>query len=638
MPLRKGHPAHPNVSKAQRISTVEQRSKAKQMHEHAVTGLALILLVGFACQWLAWRVRLPAIIFLLATGIIAGPVLGWLVPDDLLGDLLFPFVSLAVAIILFEGSLTLRLRDIPGLERVIRRLITYGVAMTWGITAVATHILLGFSWEVSFLFGALMTVTGPTVIAPLLRTVRPRENVAHILKWESILIDPIGAITAVLVYEFIVAGGLEGGLAAGFLAFGKIVVIGAVFGTVSSALLRAAFVRNWIPHYLQNFATLALVCAVFAASNVLEMESGLLSVTVMGICLANMDGMDLGEILDFKESLSILLISMLFIILAARMNPQSFMALGWGGLAVFGVIQFLTRPLSVMASTIGSKLSMPERHMLAWIAPRGIVAAAISALFAIRLQEMGYADASGLVSLTFLVIIGTVVLQSATARPIAKWLGVAEPEPEGFLIIGAGNVAQTVAQELVDNGFRVMLADQNWDRVVEARLHGLPAYWGNPVSEHAERHLDLTGIGKLLALTPYAERNALAAQYYRLEFGPENIYSVRTHRTENTTADEKAALRFGGTDLFDESVTYSALRQNLQDGAILRTTPLTEEFTYEDYLAFSEGGERRTPLFAVSPAGRIFPFTVTPRFTPAAGWRIIALIYQPPLHEETETA
>jgi CPA1 family monovalent cation:H+ antiporter len=593
------------------------------MSEHAILSLSLILLAGIACQWLAWRVKYPAIIFLLAAGIVAGPVMEWLEPDELFGDLLFPFVSLAVAVILFEGSLTLKLQNIPGLERVIRNLITIGAFISWMGTALATRYLLDFSWNVSFLFGALMVVTGPTVITPLLRTVRPKENVAHILQWEGILIDPLGAFLAVLVFEFILAGGAKGGFAAGLIIFGKMVLIGVLLGAVSGYCFAFLLRKYWIPQYLKNYASLALVCVVFAISNLLEPESGLLTVTVLGIWLANTKGLELDDILDFKENLSILLISMLFIILAARMDLSAFRDLGWPAVAVFAVIQFLIRPISVHLCALRSKLSMNERHLLSWIAPRGIVAAAISALFAIKLQAVGYPSAAAMVPLTFMVIIGTVLLQSMTAGPLARFLKVAEPESNGFLIVGANRLAQVIAVELQKNGVRTFLTDQNWSAVTEARLKGLAAYWGNPVSEHAERHIDLIGIGHLLAVSPQIELNALAAQYYRLEFAPRNIFMIRNSEPTAGKAEAKTAFKYGGRTVFGESLTYQDLSRILEQGAEMKTTLLTEEFSYENYL--EQSPEKRIPLFAIDANKRVQVFTAEPEFQPKAGWKIVSL-------------
>ena len=593
------------------------------MNETALISLALILFVGIFCQWLAWRLRLPAIIFLLFCGILAGPVFKWLNPDQLLGSLLFPFVSLSVAVILFEGSLTLNFKEIPGLEKVIRNLITLGVLISWVVTTLATHFLLNFSWEISCLFGAIMVVTGPTVIMPMIRTVRPTEEVANVLQWEGILIDPIGAILAVLTYEFIIAGGLQGGLTSGTLVFAKMILIGVVCGASAGHLFSTLVKRHWVPQYLHNVIALALVCVIFAVSNLLEAESGLLSVTIMGLWLANVPGLDLEDLIDFKESLSVLLISLLFILLAARMDLPGFLSLGWPALGVFAAIQFLARPLSVQLCALGSKLSMPERHLLSWIAPRGIVAAAITALFAIKLESLGYQDAAQLVPLTFMVIIGTVVLQSATARPIARFLRVAEPEPQGFLIVGANLAARTIADVLRKEGFRVLLADQNWSSVSTAKMLGLNAYWGNPVSEHAERHMNLIGIGHLMAITPHIELNALAAYHFRLEFEPQHIFTIRNVQPENDKVIEKSEFKFGGHYLFNETITYQDLEKVFTQGGEIKKTLLTEEFTFEDYMQKHQN--QRLPLFAIDGNNAIYVFTAEEELKPKEDWNILAL-------------
>ncbi|AWL11552.1 K(+)/H(+) antiporter NhaP2 [Saliniradius amylolyticus] len=604
------------------------------MHGEVLASLAAILTVGMACQWVAWRLKLPAILFLLLSGIVAGPVLGVFEPDPLFGDLLFPFISLAVAVILFEGSLTLKFREIPGLEKVIRNLITGGVLITWLVTAITTRWLLGFSWEIAMLFGAIMVVTGPTVIVPMLRTIRPKERVANTLRWEGILIDPIGATLAILVYQFILSEGTQGGVISGAVVFGKILLIGCVLGAFAGYLLAVILRRHWVPRYLHNYLALALVCGVFAISDMLQAESGLLTVTVMGVLLANLKGIDLEGILDFKENLSVLLISTLFIVLAARMDADAFLSLGWGALAVFGVIQLVSRPLSVYASSWGSKLTLPERHLLAWIAPRGIVAAAISALFAIKLDAVGYEQAHQLVPLTFMVIIGTVLLQSVTAGPLARGLKVAQPEPEGFLIVGANRVAQTLGKALKDNDIRVVLADDNWSCVKEAEMRGLAAYWGNPASEHAERHLDLAGIGHLMAMSEDLELNALVAHYYRQEFEPNRIFTIRNRLTKSGEQRKKSKFRYGGQHLFGDKVSYTGLKKSLQEKAEIHTTELTEEFDFEQLLKDSDADV--LPLFAIDEKESVHVFTSERQLTPAKGWKIISL-KQPRAKTEPES-
>ncbi len=327
------------------------------------------------------------------------------------------------------------------------------------MAALAAYRLLSFSPELALLFGAFIVVTGPTVIVPLLRTVRPTAHVANILRWEGIVIDPIGALLAVLVFEFIISG--QGGEAFGhtLASFARIIGVGVVFGVLSGQFLGLALRNHWLPEFLHNVATLALVFAVFALSNVVEAEAGLLTVTVMGIRLANMRAVSIEHILDFKESLSVVLISALFIILAARIDFAQLQALGWGALGVLAVIQFVARPVKIALARWGSSLRWQERALLAWIGPRGIVAAAVAALFSMKLQAAGYAEAELLVPLTFMVIIGTVVLQSATAGLLARALGVAGPEPRGFLIVGANPLARMIAQALLKRGYNSVLCD-----------------------------------------------------------------------------------------------------------------------------------------------------------------------------------
>lgn len=388
--------------------------------------------MGIACQWLAWRARLPAILLLLLCGMIIGPVTGLLNPDDLFADLLFPMISLSVAVILFEGSLTLKLDEIRGLASVVRNLITVGVLIIWLITAVATHHLIAFPYELAFLFGAVVVVTGPTVIVPILRSVRPNAKIANILRWEGIVIDPLGALLAVLVFDFIISSQSGNALETVSLVFGRIVLVGTTLGALAAFFLGHILRRHLIPEYLRNVLSLTLVFAVYAGADHLAHESGLLSVTVMGMVLANLKNTDIDDILDFKESLSILLISGLFIILAARIEFYQFRELGWNALGVLAAIMLLARPIAVWVSSFTSDLNPREKLLIAWIGPRGIVAAAVASLFAIRLEAEDYPGASLLVPLTFFIIIGTVIIQSVTAKTIAHWLGVREPPPTDF--------------------------------------------------------------------------------------------------------------------------------------------------------------------------------------------------------------
>jgi len=588
--------------------------------EHTIVLLAGIAVLGGACQWLAWRLRLPAILFLLLSGIVVGPVLGWLNPDALLGELLFPFVSLAVSVILFEGSLTLKFSEIAGLERVVRRFVTTGMLTTWLITTLATRWLAEFSWGVATLFGAIMVVTGPTVIQPMLRTVRPTAKVASILRWEGIIIDPIGALLAVLVYEFLVSTSTGGAWVDTFMAFFKVIGSGLIVGIAVGYFLGEALRRDWLPHYLFNLAALASVMGAFAVSNALAMESGLLAVTTMGIYLANRKGVPVEEILAFKESLSLLLITVLFIVLAARLDLNLLEQLGWVAVQVFLVMQFFARPVKVFFATRGSSLNWRERALLGWIAPRGIVAAAVVALFSIKLDQQGFADANMLVPLTFVVIIGTVVLQSLTAGPLARALKVAEPGSGGFLIVGANPLARAIALALAQQEVSVRLTDTLWDNVSRARMAGLKTYYGNPLSEHAEVYLDTSGLGRVLALTADEHLNELACTRFKAYFGPKRAFALRVSPTEKG----RKSVSGGNHWSFGERANFVEMSRRVVRGAEIRQTSLSETFGFEQFCA--KYGERATPLFAIDPKGRVEVFTDEIHFAPKAGWVVLALI------------
>lgn len=590
--------------------------------------IPLLLILAMCCQWLAWRVKLPAILFLLLTGLIVGPVTHWIIPDALFGDLLMPMVSLSVAIILFEGSLTLNAHEIKDVSKIVQRMITVGALVTWVTVAVATHFIFDFSWQISALFGAIMIVTGPTVIVPMLRTVRPTQKIANILRWEGITIDPIGALMAVLTYEFILASLEHPAITHVLWLFLQTIFVGTLIGIVAGAVLGRVLIKNYIPEYLQNFATLSVLLLAFSGSNAIAHESGLIAVTVMGMWLTNKTKVDIHPILNFKEHLSLLLISMLFIVLAARLDLAQISSFIGAAVLLLLVLQFIARPAKIFVSTLGLDVSWRERALLSWIAPRGIVAAAISAIFADKLVAAGYSEAALLVPLTFAMIIGTVVLQSCTARPIAKILGVSAPMSTGFLIIGASSFSRALATELVKQGFRCVLVDSHTDNIRKARMSGLETFNGNAVSEYADIHLDLSGIGNLLAMSYQRYVNMVSVVHFRSDFGRDHIYRLATVRDQNEIEKHKVGSDYQGRVLFNGQTTFSELTALIDSGRQIKSTKLTEEFNWDDYQARYQ--RTRLPLFEINGKGFVQPFTDASPLMPSAGSTIIALETEAP--------
>ncbi|RQW63614.1 cation:proton antiporter [Vibrio viridaestus] len=568
--------------------------------ELVALGLAIIGVIGLGCQWLAWRLKLPAILFLLIAGIIVGPLTGFLRPQDLLGELLFPLVSLAVAVILFEGSLTLNFKEIKGVSNTVWSIISIGSLISWAITSVSTHYLLDFSWELALLFGSLTVVTGPTVIVPLLRTVRPNSRISNLLRWEGILIDPLGALLVVMVYEFIISSSEAHSLH----VFALILLVGLSFGVISGMLVGYALRKSLIPEYLQPFAVLSIVLGVFAASNALEPESGLLTVTIMGMWLANAKGVDIRNILHFKEQLTILFITGLFILLAARIELDDFTTLGWSAITLFVIMQLVSRPVSIFIATLRSKLTRSEKTFLAWCAPRGIVAASISSLFAIKLNSLGIVEANLLVPLTFMVIIGTVVLQSATARPMALWLKVAEPAPRGFLMVGANEIAREIAKAITKYDCRVLLCDSNWDYIRRARMSGLECYYGNAMSSHADEYLNYIGLGHVLALTPDKHFNVMACMRFVRDFDEKSVFCLHDNATVKNAEKHRAAEEYHGLSFLGGQVSYKKLASLFNQGGEIRHTKINETFTYEDYLKEYKD-DFVLPLFVVDKKNRV---------------------------------
>lgn len=599
------------------------------MHDILLYVISAIIVLGVFAQWLSWRLKLPAILALLVIGIVAGPMTGLLRPDEMFGDLLFPMVSLGVALVLFEGGLTLRFSDLRGHGAAVSNLVSWGALLNWALIATGVWIVADFSIEMALLFAALVIVTGPTVINPLLRTMRAKPEVSHLLRWEGILVDPVGALLAVLVFQFIVAG------TESYVLFLQSIAVGTVAGAVAALTLGFLIRRHWIPEYLLNIVALAWVVLAFAISNYLAHESGLLAVTIMGVWLANTRGVDMSEVLSFKESLSILIISMLFIVLGARINPADILATGWAGVGVLLVV-LLARPVVVWACTLGGDYSWRERALVAWVAPRGIVAAAVSSLFALRLEDAGYAEAGMLVPYTFLIIIVTVVVQSVTARWVARVLGLVEEEPRGILIVGANPVARTIGKALLQQGFRVKLTDTTWSELQQARMDGLDTYYGEPVSAHADRNLELEGIGRLFAMSRRPELNTLSTIKFRTEFGRNRVFTLRTSQEKDDSQKRRVAENYRAPRLFGEGITQQKLASLIAKGAEIKATLLTENFDLADYQKVR--GSSHIPLFALDKEGHLRAFTDDYQPEIKSGWTLLSLVSPQQLEAEKDAA
>ena len=595
------------------------------MSEHLLVGLAAIIVLGIGAQWLAWRISLPAILLLLVFGFIAGPVTGLINPNQLFGNLLLPLVSVTVAIILFEGGLSLKFSEVREVTAVIRNLVTVGVLVSWVLTSLASYLIFGLGLQISILLGAVLVVTGPTVIIPLLRHVRPSGRVGSILKWEGIIIDPIGAVLAVLVFEVIISVGLEKATTQVVVSIFKTLVIGIVLGLAGAKLVIVILKRHWVPDFLQNPVSLMIVVFVFVCSNVIQVESGLLSVTLMGIALANQKWVSLKHIVEFKENLRVLFISSLFIILASRLTIDELSyVLNFKGFIFLVLMILVVRPLSIFISTYFTDLNLKEKLFLSWMAPRGIVAAAVASVFALRLAEAGYEQAERIIDITFLVITGTVAIYGLTAFKVARRLGLAKPNPQGLLIVGAHIWARSIAKFLHENGFQVSLVDSNWANVSAARQEGLQAYYENILLEDISEDIELDGIGKLIALTRNDEVNSLAALHFIEDFGRSQVYQLPKLSKFSAKSEESIPQHLRGRLLFGAEATFSYLDSKFASGASLKKTPLTDEFNYDSFQSLY--GEKALPLFIIKESGELVVLASDNTPTPLPGQSLISLV------------
>ncbi|NNF11955.1 MAG: sodium:proton antiporter [Gemmatimonadetes bacterium] len=589
------------------------------MNESFVIGLVSVAVLGGVAQWLGWRLRLPAILLLLIFGVAAGPEgLGLVRTDAMFGELLLPFVAISVAILLFEGALTLHLPELGERFGVVAKLVTVGTAVTWVLGGLAAHYVLELSWSLSVLVGAVLTVTGPTVVIPLLRQIRPTGPGGAVLKWEGILIDPIGAVLAVLVFE----GLIDGGVMPAVTGIGKTIVAGTVFGVLPAWVLTVCLARYWIPDHLHSASALGLALLGYALANLLQHEAGLMAVTVMGVTLANQRRVDLSHIMEFKENLQVLLISALFILLAARVRWAELREIGAPEFLFLGLLILVVRPISVALSTAGSNLPRVDRLFVAAMAPRGVVAAAVTAIFALRLEEEGFAGAERLVPIVFFVIAGTVAIYGLLGRPLAHRLGVADKNPNGILLIGAHGFARALARTLKELAVPVLLVDTNARHVGAARLEGLPVYHGSVLSDQADEELDMPGIGKIFAMTTNDEVNALSARHFVHLFGRENLFQLATTRKPAEGSAELGS-ELKARMLFGEEVTFEVLQRRFREGHEFIPTVLDEEFGWEEWR--TAAGEDALPLVAVDPDGVVMVATREQPLEPSAGDTLVAL-------------
>lgn len=582
------------------------------MEAEILIAVSAIVGIGVTTAWLASQIKLPSILLLILAGLIAGPYLGFLHPDEILGDFLNPVISLSVAIILFEGALSLNIAELKRIGTAVRGLLTAGVIVTFVLATVAAYYFLKLDWLLATLLGSLLVVTGPTVITPLMRQIRPKGKLAAVLKWEGIVIDPIGVTLAVLVFEIIIINQPLEAPVLTFIGLLKTAMFGGGLGYVSAFVLYKMYKQNWVPHFLQNAFTLMAVILIFTLSNLLQTASGLLAVTIMGIVMASQKDVPIDHIVEFKENLQLLLIPALFIILSARIEPSGVGAINWDHVRFLGALIFIVRPVAVFFSTLGSGLTWREKLFLTWMAPRGIVAAAMASVFAIELTRFGFENVGHLVPTAFFVILGTVTIYGLTAGPLAYLLRLADPNPQGVLIIGCHSWARQIATVLKENKVKTLLIDTNPKNIAKAKEVHLSALKTNILAEHADEEIDLSGLGILFAITPNEQVNSMAALRYVNYFGRQNVFQLSSEETRSYKKKE-LSQHIRGRILFSSGMTYEYISKKINAGGRIESKKLTKE----DVQNFTNvKGPLKIPLFLITSSGstQVFATDNAPTF------------------------
>lgn len=582
--------------------------------------IMLIGILGIGSQWLAWKFNMPAIVVMSIAGLIVGPFLGIMNPEESFGDLYRPVISVAVAIILFEGSLDLNRKEISGISRPIFRIATVGAFIAWIAGSLAAHYMAGLSWEVAFVIGGLFIVTGPTVIMPLLRQSKLKPRVATILKWEGIVVDPLGVLLAVFAFEIITFFTMETKSVTDLLFFFLIAIFATVIGWAGGHFIGWLFEGGRVPEFLKSPIVFSFVILIFAIPDEIIQGTGLLAVTALGMTLANIGINSLHDFRHFKENLSVLLISAIFIMLAASLELETIIQIFQPNIIGYVLLMmFIVRPLSIFISTIRTGLSLQERALVGWIAPRGIVALTVSSYFASILLDAGYEDANLLTTLTFGLVFFTVVAHGFTLGPLAKRLNLSLEGNEGVLIIGSNKFTVELAESLQKVGSPVLIVDNSWRNLRLARQAEVPYHYGEILSEQTEYNLDTIPYDVIITATVSYSYNSLICTAFLPEYGRTNVFKVDPEQGEN----ELIAAKIGGRSLCTETITLQELIAKIDEGFTYTVTELSNQFTYEDYRQGKDS--EAVNLYFVKPSGDIYFYATDMQNHPQIGDKIVSL-------------
>lgn len=593
------------------------------------TLLVVIIAAGVGSQWLATQLRIPGILVMIAAGLTLGPITG-VIQIHMEGEELAQLIGLGVSIILFEGAMDLKVAEFRAVRSEVRRLTLIGPPLAWIFGALAAHYAGGLSWAVSAVLGAILVVTGPTVILPLLRQARLNKTTASLLKWEGLVNDPIGVLLAVITYQFVTLSG--DGAVTMLTRTGLAIVAAGLVGGLGGQAISMLYRRGWVPPHLKAPLLVAVILGVSWVSNAVQHESGLLAVTVMGIVVGNAKLVERERILHFKESLTVVLLAMIFIVVPTTLTIDDLTALDWRAAAFVALILLVVRPASIWIATMHSSMRWQDRVLVGWIAPRGIVAAATAGVFGPSLVAKGYDDAASLLPLVFVVIVMTVLAHGFTLGPLARRLGLAASDRNGLLIVGATPFSRQLAKALRTANIDVLVTDGSYGRLARLRVDETPVWVGEILSESAEHDLDASHLSYVLAATDNDYYNALVCRSRTGEFGSAKVFQIPM-QAEARRDTRRLPLQRRGHFAFDRESDYEILQARLDEGWAVRITPLTSEFDFDAMEArLGTQGPDWMLLATISPSGILRVHSRTHSTTPRDGWQAVVFA---PIHDRT---
>lgn len=599
----------------------------------ATLAVSLIIFLGVFSQWLAWKISKPAIVIMSLAGLIVGPFLNIIVPSQVLGDSIYKsIISISVALILFEGSLSLDFKEITDTKMTIKRIVVFGALISWILGSLSAYFLAGLSITTSLVIGALLIVTGPTVIIALLRQAKLDSKVSTILKWEGILVDPMGAILAVLSFEaaeVFASSSVSPGI---LVKFGIGVLIAVAIGVLVGIGTGRALQKNYFPEYLKSAIVLCLVLGTFSLSESITHETGLLAVTVMGVILANMHISSIEQVKHFNENISILLTSSVFVMLTSSLSRSILVDIFQLKIILFVLsMLFIVRPLSIWLSTIGTDLNIREKTLIGWIAPRGIVALTVTGYFSNLLVEEGHKDAELLLALTFALVIVTVIAHGFSIQPLAKKLGLAHDGKPCLVIVGSNPFSVALAKFLKDWDVPSLIVDYSGKNLENVINTDIETYQGEILYEVANYNLDLVIYKKMLLNTPIPLYNILVSNEFVSRFEHTSSICIINVLGDKVRSDFKELQKIGVPRLGDYRATYLSLIRLVEDGYDFAATQITEELTEEEYYRLMD--YRRINIFTMTESGDIEFFTTEHKPRISSGDYIVSLT--PPSPDDT---